>query len=111
MVNFNKKDPGSIYINRDIHSSKTLNAFVDKLITTYLQSTPKSFSCGYACSDHASWTAKNFLAAFASESGLDDMMPLLHTTQDTHSQSNSRSDIAVNFGKLGLAFIMELGLE
>ena len=54
MTNY-KGSSGDIYIFTDF-TNPAQNTFVGNLVTTYLPGLVKgNSSCGYACSDHASW--------------------------------------------------------
>ncbi|KAF9114546.1 Leucine aminopeptidase 1 [Mortierella sp. AM989] len=62
--------------------------------------------CGYACSDHASWTKAGYRAAFATEGDFYDQCPYIHGLDDdlTHVDFEHM----LQFAKLNLAFIVEL---
>jgi len=102
---------GSAYAMRLMtdNSNPTLQGFVTRLFDTYLA--PLGLSrgtdtCGYACSDHASWTAAGYPAAMMAE---PTFFTRLHTTTDTLAYMGNRAAVSVNFAKLGLAFVGELG--
>ncbi|MEZ5307644.1 MAG: M20/M25/M40 family metallo-hydrolase [Pyrinomonadaceae bacterium] len=85
------------------------NQFVHNLISEYLpEVNVVDTACGYACSDHAPWNSAGVPVSFPFESSFAGLNNALHTANDTISQSNSNADHAVNFGKLGLAYIAEL---
>ncbi|KAJ3274589.1 Leucine aminopeptidase 1 [Terramyces sp. JEL0728] len=64
---------------------------VDKKLSKVLQIISEEYAgikwvntkCGYACSDHASWTKAGVPAAFTFEAAFENQSPFLHTTQDT----------------------------
>ena len=102
---------GSVYAMRLMtdNSSPTLQNFVTRLFDTYLAPlglTRGTDTCGYACSDHASWTAAGYPAAMMAE---PTFFTRLHTTTDTLAYMGNRAAVSVNFAKLGLAFVGELG--
>ena len=58
--------------NQDIilisdYTNQEQNAFLGNLIDKYLQLSWMYDRCGYACSDHASWTGNGFPASFPFE--------------------------------------------
>lgn len=86
--------------------------FLRDLFDTYLAPTGLTRAdtrCGYACSDHASWTQAGFPAAMYSEAAMSQINPNLHSANDTLAASNSSAAHSVHFAKLGLAFIYETG--
>lgn len=64
-----------------------------------------SSSCGYACSDHASWTQAGFPAGMYDEG---PFFPSLHTANDTLANVGGTANHATVIAKLGLAFVAEL---
>lgn len=91
------------------NSSPVLQNFVTRLFDTYLAPlglTRGTDTCGYACSDHASWTAAGFPAAMMAE---PTFFNRLHTTTDTLAYMGNSAVVSTNFAKLGLAFVGELG--
>lgn len=102
---------GSAYAMRLMtdNSSPVLQDFVARLFDTYLA--PRGLSrgqdtCGYACSDHAAWTAAGYPAAMMIE---PSFFTRLHTTTDTLAYLGEQAIVSANFARLGLAFIGELG--
>ncbi len=63
--------------------------------------------CGYACSDHASWHRKGYPAVLPFEATMGTYNSSIHTGHDNISKLNF--DHAMNFVRLGLAFMVELG--
>lgn len=85
------------------------NTFVTNLVTAYLPNlVVGTTTCGYACSDHASWTTKNYPSSFPHESTLADSNDFIHTANDTLANFGNSGAHAVKFTKLGLAFVGEL---
>jgi leucyl aminopeptidase len=58
--------------------SSAATQFIRELTSTYCDITSQDERCGYACSDHASWSQNGYTAAFISE-GMDDDSPFIHT--------------------------------
>ncbi|QSX77099.1 M20/M25/M40 family metallo-hydrolase [Agrilutibacter solisilvae] len=108
MTNYTAGSTVSMELVSD-YTNTGLNEFVRKLFDRYLAPlglTRGVYTCGYACSDHASWTAAGYPSAFMVEPTL---FPYLHTPNDTLANSGPTSASSVNFAKLALAFIGELG--
>lgn len=95
----------TMWVYRDYVDDR-LSDFVEKLIETYLGVPVSRSSCGYGCSDHASWYEKGIPAAFPCETGFDDHNSSIHSSQDTMDKLTPEH--MVNFTKLGLAFAIEL---
>lgn len=101
-----------IAIIEDDHTSDDLNIFLIELLEHYNSTgahalTYTSSACNYACSDHASWEARGYLASFPFEARFNDSNPEIHTTGDVYSVSGN-SNHAAKFSKLGLEFIIEV---
>lgn len=91
------------------YTDSNLTSFVKQLITSYLPEIRwTTDKCGYACSDHASWTRNNYPAVMPFESKMDDYNSKIHSRGDTLDQLGNRAEHAVNFAKLAVAFAMEL---
>jgi len=87
----------------------TLTNFVATLIDEYLNIGYERSKCGYGCSDHASWTRFGYPSAFPFETPFGRHNPNIHTNRDTLSRLNLEH--AIEFAKLGLAFVVELSLD
>lgn len=100
-----------IYITQDSYNSSTLNTYLVSLMDHYNASGTHGFSygfttCGYGCSDHASWAANGYEAAFPFEAKMGEDNPNIHSSNDVYSFFNT-PDHAVKFTKLGLEFVIE----
>lgn len=107
MTNF----PGSTYdivlISDFTHQEQ--NLFLAGLIDRYLSGVSWGYErCGYACSDHASWTRAGFTASFPFEATNRERNPHIHTDRDTLERLSRGGSHALNFAQLGLAYILEL---
>eukprot|EP00479_Gromia_sphaerica_P004199 TRINITY_DN1495_c0_g1_i1.p1 TRINITY_DN1495_c0_g1~~TRINITY_DN1495_c0_g1_i1.p1 ORF type:complete len:251 (+),score=62.98 TRINITY_DN1495_c0_g1_i1:287-1039(+) len=60
-----------------------LNNFIRILIDEYTALGYSNGPCGYACSDHASWTRAGYPSAFPFEALFGRHNPFIHTAQDT----------------------------
>ncbi|MCM0606096.1 MAG: M20/M25/M40 family metallo-hydrolase [Xanthomonadaceae bacterium] len=90
------------------NTNKELTKFTQMLSDKYLKLPWTTSSCGYACSDHASWTSYGYSSVFPFEA--DDYNPKIHTSQDAINK-NTDFEFGLDFAKLGLAFAVELGQE
>ena len=108
MTNYNAGTTLDMRLVTDF-SNAPLRTFVGQLFATYLAPVGMDLgatSCGYACSDHASWTYAGYPSAFVIEPVL---FPTRHTPSDTLANTGPTADTSVAFAKLGLAFVAELG--
>ena len=101
----NPKDPKTMWLMTD-YVNKDLTGFMQTLITTYVKQPVKLSRCGYACSDHASWTQKGYAAAMPFETEMNKDNPNIHTSNDQiqHLNFNHMQDYA----KLATAYAVEL---
>jgi leucyl aminopeptidase len=83
-----------------------LTTFVTKLIETYVKKPVRKTKCGYACSDHASWTKAGIKSAFPFEAEFGSDNPYIHQSSDTIDRLSL--DHMMDYAKLGLAFAVEL---
>lgn len=102
----NKTDE-HVAIVRDFVDPK-LADFLYESVNQYLSIPPRNTECGYACSDHASWTRAGYPAVFPFESEWGTTNPLVHTSNDTMDQPNFDWGHLKEFSKLALAFVFEL---
>jgi leucyl aminopeptidase len=107
MTNF-KGSQKDIYLIQDF-TNGAQNTFVGNLIDAYVGATWGTDVCGYACSDHASWTNAGYPASMPAEALFADTNPSLHTPNDTLAMSGNNASHAIKFAKLGAAFAIELG--
>ncbi|HEX8614374.1 MAG TPA: M20/M25/M40 family metallo-hydrolase [Telluria sp.] len=108
MINYKGADK-DIYLLRD-YSNADQNEFLAKLIAAYLPGmSVGSDSCGYACSDHASWHAEGYPASMPFESSLAQANPHIHSKNDTFASSGGQAVHALKFARLAAAFAIELG--
>ncbi|CAM2070389.1 M20/M25/M40 family metallo-hydrolase [Sulfidibacter corallicola] len=91
------------------YTNTALNNFVSSLIDTYVGVPWGTDACGYACSDHASWTNNGFPASMPFEAQMGDHNSRIHTANDTLANAGGDASHAFKFAKMGAAFIAELG--
>jgi leucyl aminopeptidase len=99
---------GDIYIIDD-YTNAAQNTFLKQLLSTYQPSLNVSTStCGYACSDHASWTNQGYAASFPFEATFNGSNPHIHSAQDTLDKSGNNAFHALKFGQLAATYVAEL---
>ncbi|MCV2359015.1 M20/M25/M40 family metallo-hydrolase [Paucibacter sp. TC2R-5] len=110
MTNY-KGAANDIYIFTD-YTDSAQNTFVSNLIKTYLPTLKVGTDrCGYACSDHASWSAKGFYASMPFESSFAADNPYIHSANDTYANSGNQADHSLKFARMALAYAVELGAD
>jgi bacterial leucyl aminopeptidase len=107
MTNFKGSDK-DIWLMKDF-TSPAQNEFLVKLIDTYTGATWGLDACGYACSDHASWTKAGVPASMPFESRMKQRNTHIHSGRDTLAQSGNEATHALKFARLGAAYAVELG--
>jgi leucyl aminopeptidase len=111
MTNYHEPGQADIEIISD-HTNAGLNTFIGTLFDTYLQPlglTRGSSPCGYACSDHGSWTAAGYPSAFVFEGGgLAHSFGEIHSAFDLIENMGNSAARSVPFAQLGLAFLGEV---
>ncbi|WP_052518217.1 M20/M25/M40 family metallo-hydrolase [Archangium violaceum] len=91
------------------YTNAAQNTFIRNLITRYLPGvTATSTTCGYGCSDHASWHNRGFPASIPFEALMGQDNPTIHTTSDTLAQTAGTATNSVKFVKLAAAYMAEL---
>nr|WP_251044472.1 MULTISPECIES: M20/M25/M40 family metallo-hydrolase [unclassified Lysobacter] len=110
MTNYRTTGPNPVRLVTD-YSNSALQQFLRDLHATYLGGTLGTYTCGYGCSDHASWTSAGFPAAIYFEGGTSSggYSPYIHSPSDTMANMSNSAANSVPFAKLGLAFLGELG--
>lgn len=97
-----------IYLFTD-YTDSAQNAFLERLVASYLPGvTVGQEKCGYACSDHASWSALGYPASMPFEASRARANPFIHTQADTFANSGSQAAHALKFARLAAAFMVEL---
>jgi len=106
MTNYNGSD-GDIFLVTD-NTNAAQNAFLGALVRTYTDYRLGETRCGYACSDHASWTRNGYAASFPFESRFGENNPYVHTAEDTLGRSGGNTRQALKFTRLALAYLVEM---
>ena len=104
-------DPTDLWIFTDF-TNAAQNQFLADLAAAYLPQLTVGYDrCGYACSDHASWTALGYAASLPFESSDANYNHALHTPADTLATFGSQAEHALKFAQLSLAFAVELASD
>ncbi|QRN98807.1 M20/M25/M40 family metallo-hydrolase [Archangium violaceum] len=91
------------------NTNAALNSLTTSLITTYLPGlTYTNITCGYGCSDHASWNSAGYPATMPFEATMSTDNPQIHTTGDTLTYMGGTAANSVKFAKLAVAFLGEV---
>ena len=107
MTNFKSFD--AVYDVRIITdaTNPAQNQFVRELFSTYQPEVAVADgTCGYYCSDHASWNNKGFPASFPFEPSPSN--PTIHTPNDTLAQSGNSAENSVKYTKLAVSYLGEM---
>ncbi|BBG84114.1 M28 family metallopeptidase [Aeromonas hydrophila] len=92
------------------YTDKGLTGYLAQLLDAYLPQIRYGYdSCGYGCSDHASWHNQGYPAAMPFESRFNDYNPNIHTAQDTLQNSDPSAAHALKFAQLATSFAIEMG--
>jgi len=86
----------------------TLTTFLKTLVEEYLSIPWVETKCQYACSDHASWNKAGYPSAFSIESSFEDSNKLIHSSNDRLDAVGFSFDHALEFSKLGVAYVIEV---
>jgi len=110
MTNY-KGSADDIYLYTD-YTDSAQNSFVGNLIATYLPTLKIGYDrCGYACSDHASWTAAGYWSSMPFEAAMGEDDPYIHTANDTYANTGNQAEHALKFARMALAYAVELGSD
>jgi leucyl aminopeptidase len=111
MTNYKSGSVADMQLISD-YSNAELKTFLTNLFDTYLAPTGltrSTYTCGYGCSDHASWTSAGYPAAMMFEGGSSSgYNPSIHGPNDTLANMGNSAANSVKFAKLALAFVGEL---
>eukprot|EP01088_Endostelium_zonatum_P013373 TRINITY_DN278_c0_g1_i1.p1 TRINITY_DN278_c0_g1~~TRINITY_DN278_c0_g1_i1.p1 ORF type:complete len:371 (-),score=88.82 TRINITY_DN278_c0_g1_i1:73-1185(-) len=108
MVGYYKKGTKPAISLTTDYTSGALNGFIRLLVAAYSALPAGSNTCGYGCSDHASWNKAGYMASHPFEAAMKDTSPYIHTASDV--LANLDLNHAMEFVKVGLGFVVELGI-
>ncbi|KAI8805697.1 putative leucine aminopeptidase 1 [Cladochytrium replicatum] len=107
MTGYRPTAPGIIGLVTDFVSAP-LNTFLKLIIDSYATIGRTEFRCGYACSDHASWNRTSYPSALPFEATISTDNPNIHSARDV-IDGLVNFDHMVQFARVGLGFLIELG--
>ncbi|WP_375768037.1 M20/M25/M40 family metallo-hydrolase [Archangium gephyra] len=91
------------------NTNASLNSFTTSLISTYQPGlTWTNITCGYGCSDHASWNSAGYPATMPFEATMTTDNPQIHTSGDTLTYMGGTAANSVKFAKLAVSFLGEV---
>jgi len=86
-----------------------VTALNKRLVDTYLDIPYVETKCGYACSDHASWSKAGYRSSFTIESSFENSNKNIHSINDRIDISPEFSFThMLEFSKLAVAYVIEL---
>jgi bacterial leucyl aminopeptidase len=107
MTNFDGSPHDIVLITDNVSAAQT--DFLATLAARYVPQFPVARDrCGYACSDHASWTRAGYPSVLPFEATLTTHNPNIHTARDTLSVSGNNANHAAKFAKLAIAYMVEM---
>jgi len=106
MTMYGKNETQPIGVVTD-YVNPALTAFVKVIIGGYSKFPFTNTACGYACSDHASWTKYGYRSSTPFESVSSAMNPYIHSQNDLIKNLNLARGL--EFCKIAVGFLVELG--
>ena len=95
----------------DDNTNAELSTFTGQLVDTYQPSLVWTTStCGYACSDHASWHNRGYPAVMPFEAKLGQHNSAIHSSNDNLATLGNSAAHALKFSRLALSFALETAL-
>jgi len=88
------------------NTNDSLNRLTGRLLDHYVKVKWTLSACGYACSDHASWTRNGYSSTFPVEAPISAINKTIHTARDTVDILNP--GYGTHFLKLAIAFAVEI---
>jgi len=88
------------------YTSASLNSFLRLVLAGYVQIGYTPSTCGYACSDHASFYNNQYDSAFTFEAAFGNHNPYIHTANDVISHCDMKH--VQQYGRLGVGYVVEL---
>jgi leucyl aminopeptidase len=85
-----------------------LRTYLKTLSDHYVGARWREDSCGYGCSDHASWHRQGYPTVMPFEAGFNSMNQNIHSADDVISPALNFKHSAA-FAKLAVAFALDLG--
>lgn len=112
MTNYRNGASSDIRIVSD-SANALLKTYFAEIFDAYLAPlglTRGTYTCGYGCSDHASWTTAGYPAAMLIEPGNANgsFFSSLHTINDTLANMGDSAINSTKYARFGLAFLGEI---
>ena len=105
MTGYAPRNEDTLWLYTDYTNSE-LTKYLATLINAYVKKPIKYSTCGYACSDHATWTQNGYKSALPFESEMDEYNPSIHTSRDTIDKLSLAH--MTDYLKIAVAFGVEL---
>lgn len=105
MTGFAYQNDPTIWLLND-YTNSDLTKYLATLINTYVKQPVDYTKCGYACSDHASWTKGGYASAIPFEAKFGTENSHIHSSKDTMDWLSL--DHMTSYAKIGVAFAVEL---
>ena len=106
MAMFTTGDTSKIRLISD-YTSQNLTQLAQELAEDFLEMEVSLVRCGYACSDHASWTKYSFPSFMPAEEQMGSSVSRIHSTSDIND-GNLNAAYSAKFSQLALAFIVSV---
>lgn len=95
----------------DDYTNVDLTSFTIDLVNEYQPTLNWTYStCGYGCSDHASWHNRGYPAVMPFEARFGQHNQQIHTGNDTVSTFGNNANHSVKFSKLAISFAVETAM-
>ncbi|KAJ1675849.1 hypothetical protein EV182_000444 [Spiromyces aspiralis] len=107
MTGFFKRENGEVIGVAIDNTDPELSDLLRLLAKTYTRLETSDLSCGYACSDHASWNKYGYRSAMAFESDLLEANTHVHTPEDTIDTLDF--DHMLEYSKVAVGYAFEIG--
>jgi len=96
---------GNIGMTRD-YTNAELTTFIKACVDEYTEASYVESTCGYGCSDHASWNNQGYPASFPFEASFGNHNPYIHTPNDVEAHCSIQH--SMEFAQLALSFAVEM---
>ena len=110
MTNYTTRKNEVVIMTDNTNASQ--NEFLKELLQTYVRYvTIQTDMCGYACSDHASWTRQGYPASNPFEARMNEHNPAIHSKADTLAMSQNSAEHSIPYVQLVLAYLIEMSQQ
>ena len=98
-----------VIVGHGATTDRDQNVFLARLTDYYLPEINWAAPTERRASDHLSWSMEGFRASMLTDTRLKDRTKVMHSPGDTLDAPGVDPENAVNFVKVGLAFLVEMG--